>query len=95
MNEYKMTPQGRIQLTDEEQAELLAKRAIDTAVIKAEQAAETLRLSKRPKRSQITATQASVASAQSVAELRVAVANLMTLMDNILAFQKVDVDEQN
>jgi len=95
MNEYKMTPQGRIQLTDEEQASLNAARIVETARLAAEQAAEATRLSKRPKRSQITATQESVSKANSVADLRVAVANLMTLMDNILAFQKVDIDEQN
>ena len=92
-NEFKMTPNGRVELTDEEQASLDSSRATNKVAQDAIDAKEDIRLSKRPKRSQINATVTSVANANSVAELRVAVANLMTLMDNVLAFQQVDVDE--
>jgi len=55
--------------------------------------AETTRLSKRPKRSEINAAKASTSAATTLPELRTAVSNLMDLLDNVLAFQRVDVDE--
>jgi alpha-D-ribose 1-methylphosphonate 5-phosphate C-P lyase len=92
-NEFKQVGNQRIQLTDEEQAAMDVLRVAQQAAQDAEEAKETVRMSKRPKRSQINATMSSVAGATTVPELRVAVANLMTLMDNVLVFQQVDVDE--
>ena len=67
------------------------------ALISSEKAAattaEAVRLTKRPKRSQINAAKAATASAQTVPELRAAVVELMVLLDNVLSYQRVDVDE--
>jgi hypothetical protein len=93
MPEYKQTPNGRVEIVGEELVNLQAARVAAQARQDAEDAKEAVRMSKRPKRSQINATMASVSGATTVPELRVAVANLMTLMDNVLVFQQVDVDE--
>lgn len=56
---------------------------------------EAAQAAARPKRSQINAAKDAVNNASSVAALRTAVANLILLMDAVLLFQDVDVDEEN
>ena len=68
-------------------AELTAAPESDATI------AEALRLAKRPKRSEINALTAKVGNDNSVAELRATVALLVGMMDDVLAFQQVDVDE--
>jgi hypothetical protein len=92
-NEFKMTPNGRVELTDAEQAKMDASRVASNAAQAVADAKEATRMGKRPKRSLINATKASVQGANTVPELRVAVANLMELLDGVLAFQNVNVDE--
>ena len=59
----------------------------------AAEAAEATRLSKQPKRSTINAAKTAVGASNSIASLRTAVAGLIDLMDDVLAFQSVEVDE--
>ena len=55
--------------------------------------AEVVRLTKRPKRSQINSAIVATDGAQTVPQLRAAVIELMVLLENVLEFQKVDIDE--
>lgn len=70
--------------------------AADAAEVQAAadaQAKADAHAAKRPKRSQINAATSAVKAATSVAELRNAVGLLAQLMDSILTYQRVDVDE--
>ena len=74
-------------------AELEAAQ-VDIDAVKATAAAkEATRLTKRPKRSQINSAMAATAGAKTVPELRAAVAELMVLLNNVLSYQKVDIEE--
>ena len=74
-----------------------AERDAVLAFVAAEEQAQAdkkgARLAKRPKRSEINALTAKVGNDNSVAELRATVALLVGMMDDVLAFQQVDVDE--
>ena len=54
---------------------------------------EAARQAARPKRSQINAAVGSAAAATSIASLRAAVLALAGVMDSVLVWQQVDVDE--
>ena len=64
-----------------------------TANQDAANAAEAARLAARPKRSEINAAKAATKGASTVASLRASVEGLIDLMDRVLLFQQVDVDE--
>jgi hypothetical protein len=54
---------------------------------------EAARIAARPKRSEINAAKAATQAASSVAALRASMEGLIDLMDRVLLFQQVDVDE--
>jgi len=80
---------NRLELTDEE----YVAAGFTLPNPNADDAAEAARLAKRPKRSEINALKAKVATDNSVASLRATVDLLIGMMDSVLAFQQVDVDE--
>jgi uncharacterized protein YfeS len=92
-NEYKQVGNVRVQLTDAEQATTDADRITQAAAKAEADAIEATRLSKRLKRSEINALSAKVGNDSSVAELRETVALLVTMMNDVLSFQNVDIDE--
>ena len=59
----------------------------------AEQAADTARLAKRPKRSEINGLKAKADNDNSNAETKATVKLLIEMMDNMIAVQGFDVDE--
>jgi soluble cytochrome b562 len=82
-----------IEYTAEEQAQRDASAVLAAQEKAAEEAAEAARLLKRPKRSSINALQSKIGTDNSVADLRETMALLVTMMDDVLAFQSVNVDE--
>jgi len=82
-----------VEFTDAEQAASDQAAADAEAARQAAEAAEAARLAARPKRSEINAAKAATQAATSVTDLRASVEGLIDLMDRVLLFQQVDVDE--
>ena len=90
---YKMKGGERVAFTAQEQAAYEAKSEADAITREAAATKEATRLTKRPKRSQINSAKATTDNAKTVPELRAAVIELMILLENVLDYQKVDIDE--